>query len=96
MNKKSVVAALGLAALLAGLVGEAPVALAATSTAPSAPVGLTAIPSNTAVSLSWTAPTDNGGSAVTGYNLYEGTNRMPRTTRHRSTTKLSSPARTRS
>jgi hypothetical protein len=72
VNKKSAIAALGLAALLAGLVGVAPAALAATSTVPTATVGLIATPGNTTVSLSWTAPIDNGGSPVTGYNLYKG------------------------
>ena len=54
-----------------GLVG-APGALAATPTAPSAPAGLTATPGNTTAALSWTAPA-NGGSVITGYNVYEGT-----------------------
>jgi titin len=54
-----------------GLVG-APGALAATPTAPSAPAGLTVTPGNTTAALSWTAPS-NGGSAITGYNVYEAT-----------------------
>jgi predicted phage tail protein len=40
---------------------------------PSAPSALTATPGNNQVSLSWTAPTSNGGSAITGYNIYRGT-----------------------
>ena len=38
-------------------------------TIPAAPTGLAAIPGNTQVSLSWTAPTDNGGSAITDYTI---------------------------
>ena len=35
---------------------------------PGAPSGLSAVPSNGSVSLSWTAP-NNGGSAITGYTI---------------------------
>jgi hypothetical protein len=38
-----------------------------------APTGLTAIAGDTAVALSWSAPSNNGGSAVEGYDVYEGT-----------------------
>ena len=41
-----------------------------TSTAPSAPTGLTATAGDATVALAWQPPTSNGGSAVTGYNLY--------------------------
>ncbi len=41
-------------------------------TVPLAPNSLTATPGNTAVAISWVAPV-NGGSAITGYNVYEGT-----------------------
>jgi fibronectin type 3 domain-containing protein len=41
--------------------------------APTAPLGLTASAGNGSVSLSWSAPTSNGGSAITGYNVYRGT-----------------------
>ena len=44
---------------------------AATATAPAAPV-LSATAGTAVVSLSWTTPAD-GGSAITGYNLYRGT-----------------------
>ena len=37
------------------------------ATAPGVPTILTATAGNTSVALAWTAPTDNGGSAVTGY-----------------------------
>jgi predicted phage tail protein len=40
---------------------------------PGAPTGLSATPGNTTVALKWTAPASNGGSPVTGYNVYEGT-----------------------
>lgn len=73
MKRSSIIAAFALGALLAGLVGIAPVALAATNTAPSAPTGLSATPGDTSVALSWTTPSNNGGSAITGYNVYEGT-----------------------
>src|SRR2546426_932858 len=43
--------------------------------APSTPTGLTATTvSSSQVSLTWTAPADNGGSAVTGYNIERSTN----------------------
>jgi fibronectin type 3 domain-containing protein len=41
--------------------------------APSAPRDLTATPGNAQVTLTWTAPASNGGSAVTGYKIYRGT-----------------------
>jgi predicted phage tail protein len=49
---------------------EAPATLVTT---PGAPTGLTATPGNAQVALSWAAPASNGGSAVTGYDLYVGT-----------------------
>jgi len=42
-----------------------------TKTPPGAPAGLTATASNGTVSLSWAAP--DGGSQITGYNVYQGT-----------------------
>jgi hypothetical protein len=39
------------------------------STKPGTPTGLTAIPGNANISLSWVAPSD-GGSPITGYNIY--------------------------
>ena len=38
--------------------------------APLAPVSVTATPAASSVALSWSAPTSNGGTAVTGYNVY--------------------------
>ena len=41
-----------------------------TATAPAAPMGLTATANGqTQIDLSWTAPSDNGGAAVTGYRI---------------------------
>ena len=48
-------------------------ASATPATAPSAPTGLTATPGNGQVTLNWTAPSSTGGSAITGYKVYEGT-----------------------
>ena len=41
--------------------------------APTAPLGLTANAGNASVSLSWSVPASNGGSSITGYNVYRGT-----------------------
>lgn len=43
------------------------------ATAPSPPQNLMASGSNGSVRLLWTAPTSNGGSAITSYNVYRGT-----------------------
>src|SRR5439155_920130 len=47
---------------------------ATTFTVPRAPTGLTAAPSlSSQIHLSWTAPTNNGGTAITGYKIYRST-----------------------
>lgn len=43
------------------------------NTAPSAPQTLTSIARDNSVSLTWLAPSSNGGSAITGYKIYRGT-----------------------
>jgi hypothetical protein len=43
------------------------------ATVPGMPTGLTATPGNSQVSLSWVAPSSDGGLAVTGYDIYQGT-----------------------
>ncbi|MGD0817078.1 MAG: fibronectin type III domain-containing protein, partial [Methanomassiliicoccales archaeon] len=37
------------------------------------PTSITATPSDSAISLSWTAPADTGGSSVSSYKIYRGT-----------------------
>ena len=64
---------LGVAAAIAASLTLSSAAYAASlATAPAAPTGLAGVPGNTAVSLTWTAPSD-GGSSIIGYNVYEGT-----------------------
>ena len=46
-----------------------------TSTAPGAPTGLTTTASSSSqINLSWTAPSNNGGSGITGYKIEQSTN----------------------
>jgi hypothetical protein len=55
--------------ILAGVVaGSGIVAVVA----PSAPTSFSATPSTTSVSLSWSAPSNNGGGAITSYTLKRG------------------------
>jgi hypothetical protein len=42
-------------------------------TTPSAPLSLKASASNGQVNLTWSAPSSNGGAAITGYKIYRGT-----------------------
>jgi len=50
---------------------------AAPVTTPGAPSGLTATAGNTQVSLSWKAPGLDGGAAITGYRVYQGSGQTP-------------------
>ena len=43
------------------------------TTSPGAPTGLTPTAGDSQISLSWTAPASNGGSPITGYNIYRST-----------------------
>ena len=56
---------------------EASATPAAPVTAPGAPRGLTATAGDAQVSLSWQAPGSNGGAAITGYRVYQGTSKKP-------------------
>jgi fibronectin type 3 domain-containing protein len=47
--------------------------VAVQATVPSAPQSLAAAAGNGSVSLSWSAPASDGGSAITGYDVYRGT-----------------------
>src|SRR5439155_1881010 len=61
-------------------VGEGGASNAASATpvagpsAPGAPTNLQAIPGNGNVSLTWSAPSSDGGSPITTYTVYRGTN----------------------
>ena len=46
--------------------------IAARGTAPTAPLNLTATTTRSGIALTWTAPSSNGGTAVTGYRVYRG------------------------
>ena len=48
-------------------------ASATPATVPTAPTLISAMPSNSQVVLTWTMPSSNGGSSITGYNVYRGT-----------------------
>ncbi len=72
VKQRLLIALISIVAVLGGSAFGAPAALGATATVPAAPAGLTATPGNATVVLAWSAPAD-GGSPITGYNLYEGT-----------------------
>jgi len=65
--------AVGAGGLLCAMGAGATAAGAATSSAsaPGAPTGLQATAGDQTVTLSWAAPSDNGGSSIEGYNIYE-------------------------
>jgi fibronectin type 3 domain-containing protein len=49
------------------------------SSPPGAPTGLSATPGDASVGLSWSAPSFDGGSQISGYKLYRGTSPNPTT-----------------
>ena len=57
-----------------GASNEASATPVAGPSAPGAPTNLRAIPGNGNVSLTWSAPSSNGGSPITTYTVYRGTN----------------------
>lgn len=59
--------------LVVGKVAVSNTVSATPMTVPGAPAGLTATAGNAQVTLSWTSPASDGGTPVTGYNLYAGT-----------------------
>ena len=52
---------------------EASATPVAPATVPDPPTGLTATPGNGQVSLSWSAPSNNGGASISGYKVFRGT-----------------------
>jgi len=61
---------------------------------PGAPTGLAATPSNLSVKLSWSAPAPNGSSAVTGYDVFEGTTSGGESTAPANASPITSPSYT--
>ena len=57
----------------AGLGARSKEVSATPATAPAAPGSAAAHGGNRSAALTWTAPSSTGGSAITGYNVYEGT-----------------------
>jgi subtilase family serine protease len=54
-------------------IGAFSISSVVSATAPGSPTGLSASAGNGVVNLSWTAPPSNGGSAITGYDIYRST-----------------------
>jgi len=56
-----------------GIISHTSIVTVIVPTVPSAPQNLVATAGNAQVSLLWTAPASNGGSPITGYNIYRST-----------------------
>ena len=56
---------------LAGEGGQSSLASSTPATIPGVPTGLTAVAGNANVTLNWTAPSNNGGSAINYYIIYQ-------------------------
>src|SRR6059036_2256300 len=59
--------------VLLGLVAFAMVPVAQAATAPTRPLALQSAAGDAAVTLSWLAPSNDGGSPITAYKVYRGT-----------------------
>ena len=57
----------------AGATATVSITTNSSTTAPGAPSLTSATAGNGSVALTWNAPTSNGGSSITGYNVYRGT-----------------------
>src|SRR5690349_3070695 len=68
-NIRPRLAAVALAATALASLTLAPAAALAAPTPPSAPTGVTASPATSQALVSWTAPSNNGGSAITAYTI---------------------------
>jgi hypothetical protein len=55
-------------------VGSGTTTFTATAMAPTAPTGLTTTAATSQINLTWNAPANTGGTAVTGYQVFRGTN----------------------
>ncbi|MGD0084895.1 MAG: fibronectin type III domain-containing protein [Acidimicrobiales bacterium] len=77
----------------AGVGAASSQASAIPATVPGAPGSLKAAPGNAKITISWTTPTSNGGSAITGYDVYEGTKSAGEGSKPVNTSPLSSTTR---